>query len=42
MATTELKEAMPLTQVIYSDSSEVVEQMQYIFDTFWYRAIPAR
>ena len=42
MATTILHEATPLTQVIYSNNLAVVEQMQYIFDVFWYRAIPAR
>ena len=41
MATTVLLEATPLTQVIYSNMKEVVGQMQYIFDIFWYRAIPA-
>jgi two-component system sensor histidine kinase VicK len=41
MATTVLQEAKPLTQVIYSNVKEVVEQGQYIFDIFWYRAIPA-
>jgi len=41
MATTVLQEAAPLTQVIYSNMREVVEQMQYIFDIFWHRAIPA-
>ena len=42
MATTILQEAAPLTQVIYSNNKAFVEQMQYIFDIFWYRAIPAR
>jgi hypothetical protein len=42
MAATVLQEATPLTQVIYSNRREVVEQMQYIFDILWYRAIPAR
>jgi hypothetical protein len=42
MATTVLQEATPLTQVIFSNRREVVEQMQYIFDILWYRAIPAR
>ena len=44
MATTVLQEAKPLTQVIYSDVKEVVEQGQYIFDTLWNNsaAIPAR
>ena len=41
MATTVLKEAKPLTQVIYSNVNEVVEQGQYIFDCFWSLAIPA-
>jgi signal transduction histidine kinase len=41
MATTVLQEAKPLTQVIYSNVREVVDQGQYIFDIFWYRAIPA-
>jgi two-component system sensor histidine kinase VicK len=35
MATTVLQEAKPLTQVIYSNVKEVVEQGQYIFDTLW-------
>ena len=41
MATTVLQEAKPLTQVIYSNVKEVVEQGQYIFDTLWNAAIPA-
>ena len=41
MATTVLKEAEPLTQVIYSNVREVVEQGQYIFDTLWNTATPA-
>ena len=42
MATTVLEEGTPLTQVIYSNMREAVEQMQYIFDIFWHRAIPAK
>jgi two-component system, OmpR family, sensor histidine kinase VicK len=42
MATTVLQEAKPLTQVIYSNVREVVEQGQYIFDTLWNAAIPAQ
>jgi hypothetical protein len=44
MATTVLKEATPLTQVIYSNVKELVEQGQYIFDTLWSNsaAIPAK
>ena len=41
MATTVLQEAKPLTQVIYNNVKEVVEQGQYIFDTLWNAAIPA-
>ena len=41
MATTVLQEAKPLTQVIYSNVKEVVEQGQYIFDTLWNASIPA-
>jgi len=41
MATTVLQEAKPLTQVIYSNVREVVEQGQYIFDTLWNLAVPA-
>ena len=41
MATTVLQEAKPLTQVIYSNVKEVVEQGQYIFDTLWNGAIPS-
>ena len=44
MATTILEEAKPLTQVVYSNVKEVVEQGQYIFDVLWNNsaAIPAR
>jgi two-component system sensor histidine kinase VicK len=41
MATTILEESKPLTDVIYSNVREVVEQGQYIFDTFWNSSIPA-
>jgi two-component system, OmpR family, sensor histidine kinase VicK len=40
MSTTTLKEKELLTQVFYSNASEVVRQGQYIFDTFWQKAIP--
>jgi two-component system, OmpR family, sensor histidine kinase VicK len=44
MATTVLEEATPLTQVIYSNVKEMVEQGEYIFDTLWANsaAIPAK
>jgi two-component system, OmpR family, sensor histidine kinase VicK len=41
MSTTTLKEKELLTQVFYSNAREVVRQGQYIFDTFWQKAIPA-
>ena len=41
MATTILQESKPLTEVIYSNVKEVVEQGQYIFDTLWNSTIPA-
>jgi two-component system, OmpR family, sensor histidine kinase VicK len=41
MATTVLKESAPLTEVVYSNIREVVEQGQYIFDTLWNTATPA-
>lgn len=41
MATTVLKEAQPLTEVIHSNVDEVVEQGQFVFDTLWKNAIPA-
>jgi two-component system, OmpR family, sensor histidine kinase VicK len=42
MATTILQEAEPLTQVIYSNVKEIVEQQQYFFDIIWSKAIPAK
>jgi nitrogen-specific signal transduction histidine kinase len=36
-----LQESKPLTEVIYSDVPEVVEQGQYLFDTLWNSAISA-
>jgi two-component system sensor histidine kinase VicK len=41
MATTILEESKPLTEVIYSNVKEVVEQGQYIFDTLWNSTISA-
>jgi two-component system, OmpR family, sensor histidine kinase VicK len=41
MATTILEESKPLTEVIYSNVKEVVEQGQYIFDTLWRSGKPA-
>jgi two-component system sensor histidine kinase VicK len=41
MATTILEESKPLTEVIYSNVKEVVEQGQYLFDTLWNSTISA-
>jgi two-component system, OmpR family, sensor histidine kinase VicK len=41
MATTLLEESKPLTEVIYSNVREVVEQEQYLFDTLWNSTISA-
>jgi signal transduction histidine kinase len=41
MATTALAKARPLTEVIYSNAPEMVRQGQYIFNTFWEKAVPA-
>jgi two-component system, OmpR family, sensor histidine kinase VicK len=41
MSTTTLRWKQLLTQVFYSSAKEVVKQGQYIFDTFWNKAIPA-
>ena len=42
MATTNLHRGQLLTQVFYSNATEVVKQGQYIFNTFWNKAIPAK
>ena len=36
-----LQEVLALSQLVYSNVKELVEQEQYIFDTLWNRAIPA-
>jgi signal transduction histidine kinase len=41
MAATVLEAAKPLTQVIYSNAKEMVEQGQYIFDALWGKGVPA-
>ncbi|MGN6559832.1 MAG: hypothetical protein ACTHJ2_04830, partial [Candidatus Nitrosocosmicus sp.] len=40
MTTTTLKNKRLLTQVFYSNAFEVIKQGQYIFNTFWEKAIP--
>jgi hypothetical protein len=36
-----LQKAKPIPQLIYSNVKDLVEQQQYVFDSFWNRAIPA-
>src|ERR671915_108969 len=36
-----MKEGQPLPKLIYSNSKEMIEQQQNIFDIFWSKAIPA-
>ena len=42
MATNILHESKPLTQVIHSNVSDIVEQQQKFFDSLWKTAIPAK
>ncbi len=42
MATTGLRKEQAPTHVIYSNVDEVVAQGQYVFDTLWKNAVPAR
>lgn len=39
--TTSQEEAKPTSIIIFSNVREIVEHQQYVFDTFWNRAIPA-
>jgi two-component system, OmpR family, sensor histidine kinase VicK len=41
VASATMREASLLQQVIYSNVKEVLEQQQYVFDSFWNRSIPA-
>jgi two-component system, OmpR family, sensor histidine kinase VicK len=40
IATATLEEAGPITQLIYSNVKEIVEQQQFVFDTLWNKAVP--
>src|SRR5919197_1400670 len=40
MASATMQEASPLQQVIYSNVKEVLEQQQYVFDSFWNKSVP--
>ena len=41
IAATTTKEGLPVPKLIYSNSKEIVEQQQYIFETLWEKAVPA-
>ena len=41
VATATLQEQEPVSQLIYSNVSEIVNQEQYVFDTLWNKAIPS-
>ncbi|AIF84387.1 signal transduction histidine kinase [Candidatus Nitrososphaera evergladensis SR1] len=41
ISATTVIEAQPVPALMYSNSKEMVEQQQYIFDSFWKKAIPA-
>src|SRR5919112_1086467 len=40
IAAATIKEGQPLPKLVHSNSKEMVEQQQYIFDIFWIKAIP--
>ena len=41
IAAATIDQGQPVPKLIYSNSKEMVEQQQYIFDIFWIKAIPA-
>ena len=41
VAVATLRKAQPIPQLIFSNVPEIVEQQQFVFDSFWERAIPA-
>ncbi len=41
MASATLQEATLLPQVIYSNVKEVIEQQEYVFNSFWNTSVPA-
>jgi len=41
VAVATLKEAHPIPQLIFSNVPEIVEQQQFVFDSFWDKGIPA-
>ena len=41
VATATLQEQKPISQLIYSNVNEIVNQQQFVFDTLWNKAIPS-
>jgi two-component system sensor histidine kinase VicK len=41
-ATAVIQEAQPITQSMYTTVRSFIEQQQYVFDTLWHKALPAR
>ena len=41
VAVATLQAAQPIPQLLFSNLPEVVEQQQFVFDSFWSRAVPA-
>jgi two-component system, OmpR family, sensor histidine kinase VicK len=41
VATATLQEETPISQLIYSNVDEIVNQQQYVFETLWNKAIPS-
>ena len=41
VAITTLNKSQPIPQLIFSNVPEIVEQQQFVFDSFWHKGIPA-
>ena len=42
VAVATLHKAQPIPQLIFSNMPEIAEQQQFVFDSFWNKAIPAQ
>jgi two-component system, OmpR family, sensor histidine kinase VicK len=42
IATATLQKAQPIDELIYSNVRQIVEQEQFVFDTFWSKAVPSK
>jgi hypothetical protein len=41
VAVATLRKAQPIPQLIFSNVPEIVEQQQFVFDTFWEKGMPS-